>query len=195
MRYGPRRMHTHRVGGVRPRWHAMVCAVSAVAGLALGCGDVSRLKTSLRFPDTDTASATRQLLFVVRPPPPPSAGNGCDALWGAQPGGETPEFSRLVDYPNRTDVMAAPLDVGRYTVIVYAFASPIDTLCGSDDDCATSSVGPSCRPLSPSQAGKSACVAGDAGPAAIAGGCQGGIVSAEGATELIVPLEKPPVAK
>ncbi len=159
---------------------------------AAGCGDVSRLKMQLRFPDTDTASATRMLLFVVRPPPPPSEGNGCDALWGSQPGGETPEFSRLVDYPNRTDIMAAPLDVGSYTVISYAYATPIDTLCSQDSHCAASAIGANCRPIG---GGKSACVAGDTGLSPIAGGCQGGIVSDAGATELLIPLEKPPVAE
>lgn len=163
----------------------LLSLVLLVAALAQGCGDVSRLVVTLRFPDADTSSATQQLMFIVREP---AEGDPCEALWGEHPTG-LKEFTRLVDYPNRNDVVAAPLDVGRYTVFVYSYGTRLDRLCQEDADCETSTVGGKCRAVG---ADKRACVSGEAGLVPLAAACSGGLVAVDGATDLTMTLEVPP---
>ena len=106
------------------------------------------------------------------------------ALWGPQPVGLA-EFSRLVDYPNRNDVVAAPLDVGTYTLLVYSYTTDLDQLCEADEDCGDSEVGNLCREIG---ADKKACVSDNAGLIPLVGGCAEGTIDANGASELTVDL-------
>ena len=152
-----------------------------------GCGDVSRLKMNLTFPDADVASVTQQLLVVVRDLQ--EDGEPCDALWGEAPSGVA-EFAQLVGYPNRTDVVAAPLDVGSYTVLVYAYDRSFGRLCTEDAECGESEPAETCRNIG---AEKSACMSDEAGLSPIAGGCIAeGVISAKGATDIDMALEKRP---
>ena len=165
---------------------SFVLAASIRATLVCGgCGDVSRLKVTLRFPDVDTSEATRQLLFVIREPT--REGDPCDALWGDQPG-ELAEYTSLVPYPNRTDLVAAPLDVGQYTIMVYGYGTALDRLCDADEKCETSTMGKFCRPVG---GGKNGCVSADAPLEPLAGGCYGGaVVEMNRASEIVLTLEK-----
>ena len=78
-----------------------------------GCGDVARLEVDLRFPSTDVQEQIQQLLFVVRQAAP--AGDPCDPLWGTAPA-SLGQYARLVNYPNSSDLVVAPLKTDRYTV-------------------------------------------------------------------------------
>jgi hypothetical protein len=165
-----------------------LATLTLTALLGLGCGDVSRLVVQLRFPDADTEAATQQLLVIAREPP--ATGDPCETLWGTPPP-ERAELPRLLDYPNRADVVAAPLDVGIYTLYVYSYAQPLDLLCEDDTGCTTSKIGKNCRAIG---GGKRACVAEDVGPLPIAGGCAAGLVDSAGRTDLTVPLEARPAS-
>jgi len=159
----------------------------AISMLSLAaCGDVARLEVDLRFPSADLQQTVQQLLVVVREPAP--AGDPCEPLWGAPPA-NLGQYARLVDYPNSSDIVAAPLKTGRYTVFVYALGERFDTLCESDADCVVSGVGPSCRPL---PGGQRACTP-SVGPSnTLAGGCGQNAVSETETNQLFIQLDPPP---
>ena len=176
-------------------------AAFMVAMMTMGmmaCGDVSRLSVDIVFPDDDTKNATQKLFFVVREVASTST-TPCSGLWDEAPlcadasGQARPcaEYLRLVDYPNRNDVVAAPLDVNQYTVMVYSYAEPIDQVCAEDAECASSAVGAYCRNFSSAVETK-ACTSNESGLVPIAGGCAGGVVSASGATDLTITLDRRP---
>jgi len=164
----------------------------------LACGDVSKLSIDIVFPDEDTQNATQKLFFVVREVASTST-TPCTGLWDQAPlcqdanGDLRPcaEYLKLVDYPNRNDVVAAPLDVNQYTVMVYSYDAPLDQICSEDAECANSAVGAYCRSFSGAVETK-ACVSDQAGLIPIAGGCAGGVVSAAGSTDLTIKLDRRP---
>jgi hypothetical protein len=170
----------------------------ATAMVMSACGNVSTLSIDVVFPDENTKNATQKLFFVVREVASTST-TPCSGLWEDGPlcqeaSGELrpcAEYLKLVDYPNRNDVVAAPLDVNQYTVMVYSYSAPIDQICTEDSECANSANGAYCREFSNAVETK-ACVANQEGLTAIAGGCAGGVVSLNGATDLTIKLEKPP---
>lgn len=100
------------------------CLLGALfAGLLAGCGDLGSVDVKLMFPDEATQASTRRLLFVVREVP--KTGSGCAALWSSDPTGLA-ETRSLIDYPNRNDVLAAPVRLAQYpalTFLVYAHPS------------------------------------------------------------------------
>lgn len=147
----------------------------AAASFAVGCGNVDRMEVELSFSDPDIGASTRQLLVVVREPAP--AGDSCDALWGPiQPGlGET---ARLVDYPNREDILVVPLEARAYSVFAYAYPVRLTQVACSDN--AVCPADWSCADL---DGGQRACVPPDASARSLGGGCDGGVVGQE--TELV----------
>lgn len=171
--------------------------IAVTAAWSMGCGDVSKLSINIVFPDDETKNATQKLFFVVREVS--TSTTPCTGLWDTAPlcadvSGELrpcAEYLKLVDYPNRNDVMTAPLDVNQYTVMVYSYAAPIDLLCSENAECESSQVGAYCSSFS-SAVDTKACTRDEAGLRAIAGGCAGGVVSLSGATDLTIQLEKPP---
>lgn len=149
----------------------------AVGVVLYGCGDIAKLSLNLVFESDETKTATQELFFVVREVTTTST-TPCDGLWGEVPlcadadGSPRPcaEYLKLVDYPNRNDVVAAPLDVEEYTIMVYSYDESLDVVCASDDDCAASESSPYCRQLASSSDLK-ACVSKSDGIVPIAGGC------------------------
>ena len=183
-----------------PKALILVSALAAMtATWSIGCGDVSKLSIDVVFPDEETKNATQKLFFVVREVSTSTAPCNETGLWGSAPlceddSGELrpcAEYLKLVDYPNRNDVVAAPLDVNQYVVMVYSYGSQLDILCTEDSQCGESQVGAYCRGFS-SAVDTKACVAAQNGLSPIAGGCAGGVVSLSGATDLTIQLEKAP---
>lgn len=139
--------------------------------LAAACGNVDRMEVDLRFADPAIEAATRQLLIVVRQPAP--SGDSCGALWGAIPAG-LGETARLVDYPNREDVLVVPLESNPYTLFAYAYPERLAGLpCSGSDICPADW---SCQPV---DGGQRACVPDGTSPRALAGGCGRGAVGQE----------------
>lgn len=180
-----RRASVRRMKALRSVIAGTACA-AALAAL-VGCNDVPRLQLAAEIPDPDLKLATQQLLFIAREPPA-TGGNPCSVLW-SEPPTELAQLARLIDYPNAQDVVAAPLDVGNYTVFVYALSSRFDRLCATDADCADSAVGPSCRAL---EGGQKACFADTTSVRTLAGGCGEGIISSTIAYSLALELGPPP---
>ena len=156
----------------------VVAFYTLVAGTVMyGCGDIAKLSINLVFESAETKTATKELFFVVREVTTTST-TPCSGLWDEVPlcedanGSPRPcaEYLKLVDYPNRNDVVAAPLDVEQYTVMVYSYDESLDVVCASDADCAASQAGPYCRQLASSSDLK-ACVSKSEGIVPIAGGC------------------------
>jgi hypothetical protein len=90
---------------------------------ALGCGDIGNVRIDVDFPSDETELRTRALVFVVREVP--KSGEGCANLWRDQPMGLA-EVRSIVEYPNRTDLVAAPVKLSIYpklTLLVYAYPS------------------------------------------------------------------------
>jgi|GEM_PF-3352144 len=156
----------------------VIALYTLVAGVVLyGCGDIAKLSISLVFDSEDTKTATKELFFVVREVTTTST-TPCSGLWDEVPlceddnGSPRPcaEYLKLVDYPNRNDVVAAPLDVEQYTVMVYSYDESLDVVCASDADCENSQAGAYCRQIASSSDLK-ACVSKSEGIVPIAGGC------------------------
>lgn len=144
--------------------------------LAAACGDVDHMELELRFADPAVEAATRQLLFVVRQPVP--SGESCGALWGPIPPmlGET---ARLVDYPNREDILVVPLESKPYTVFAYAYPERLSGLaCASSESCPSDW---SCQPV---DGGQRACVPDGVSSRSLAGACGRGAVGQD-----TVPVE------
>src|SRR2546421_716565 len=90
-----------------------------------GCGDLGNVNVKLTFPNDGgaTEAATRRLVFIVREVP--KAGSGCDLLWSTAPT-SLAENRTVMDYPNRNDLVAAPVKLSEYpklTLLVYAHPS------------------------------------------------------------------------
>jgi hypothetical protein len=166
---------------------AAISALSAaLLCLAAGCGDVPRLDVRLHYGDPALDAATRKLMFVVRAVP--MSGDPCSPLWTDRSPG-LPERAWLVDYPARNDLVAAPLDVGVYTIFVYAYANDLDDrTCQADSDCANSTVGNSCGDIGGAQR---SCIPSGSAVSPIAGGCAGGSVG-DSSTLLVIPVDKNP---
>ncbi len=101
--------------------------IAALALALLGsaaCGDIGNVRVNLEFPDEETELRTRALLFVVREVPKDRG--GCEDLWrDMQPSG-LGELRTVVEYPNRNDVVGAPVKLSEYpalTLLVYAHPS------------------------------------------------------------------------
>lgn len=93
-----------------------------VVGGGLGCGDIGSARLDVSFEDGTIESQTRALLLVVREVRDAN-NNGCDALWSNQPS-TLAESRSVVVYPNRNDVLAAPVKLSMYpslTLLVYAY--------------------------------------------------------------------------
>jgi hypothetical protein len=102
-----------------------------------GCGDLGNVDVSLTFSDSAMQAATRRLLFIVREVP--KSGTGCEALWTMQSNGLA-ESRSVIDYPNRNDVVAAPVKLSQYprlTLLVYAYPNK--------DTVTTSPIGAGCQ--------------------------------------------------
>jgi hypothetical protein len=92
-------------------------------GLLVACGDIGNVRVDVAFPDEETELKTRALLFVVREVPKDR--EGCADLWTNQPTGLA-ENRSVIEYPNRNDVVAAPVKLSMYpllTLLVYAHPS------------------------------------------------------------------------
>ena len=101
----------------------LVAATLLASGVVSGCGDIGMVNVTVDFPDEDTELLTRALRFIVREVP----GNrdGCEDLWLMAPT-NLPQSESVVEYPNRTDVVAAPVRLAMYkalTILVYAHKS------------------------------------------------------------------------
>ncbi|MBK6683893.1 MAG: hypothetical protein IPG45_05420 [Deltaproteobacteria bacterium] len=93
-----------------------------VIGCGLGCGDIGSARLDVSFEDGTIESQTRALMLVVREVRMPNV-NGCDSLWSNQPS-SLAESRSVVVYPNRNDVLAAPVKLSMYpnlTLLVYAY--------------------------------------------------------------------------
>ncbi len=88
----------------------------ALAAALCGCGDIGVVRLDVQFPDEDTELRTRALRVVVRQSP--MSGDGCQALWSTQPTG-LPETTSVVEYPNRNDILAAPVKLSMYPSLTY----------------------------------------------------------------------------
>lgn len=90
---------------------------------AFGCGDIGRVVLDLGFASEDLELRTRAVEVVVRET---SEGvDGCDNLWSQTPT-TLAEDREIIEYPNRVDVRASPVDLARYpalTLLVYAYAT------------------------------------------------------------------------
>lgn len=94
-----------------------------LAAAVSGCGDVGNVNVKLEFTEDALEAATKRLLFVTREAP--ANGMGCAALWSDAPSGLA-ENRATIDFPNKNDVVAAPVMLSRYprlTLLVYAHAS------------------------------------------------------------------------
>lgn len=90
--------------------------------VAAGCGDIGSARIQVDFEDATVKGQTKALLLVVREAKDPNV-NGCDALWSNQPS-TAAESRSVVAYPNRNDVLAAPVKLSMYpnlTLLVYAY--------------------------------------------------------------------------
>lgn len=133
------------------------------------------MEVELRFADPEIEAVTRQLLFVVRQPAP--TGDSCGALWGAIPAG-LGETARLVDYPNREDVLVVPLESNPYTLFAYAYPERLTGVpCTSSEGCPADW---SCAEV---DGGQRACVPEGTSPRSLAGGCGRGAVGQD--TQLV----------
>jgi hypothetical protein len=149
--------------------------------LVAACGNVDRMEVDLRFSDPEIEASTRQLLVVIRQPAP--AGGSCEALWGAiQPGlGET---ARLVDYPNREDMLVVPLEANPYSIFAYAYPVRLTGV-----PCTSSAVCPSDWICENVDGGQKACVPPDSSARSLGGACGLGSVGQE---PTLVELEVAP---
>ena len=95
-----------------------------VLGGALACGDIGSARLDVSFEDGTIESQTRALLLVVREVRMANL-NGCDSLWSNQPS-TLAESRSIVVYPNRNDVLAAPVELSMYhnmSLLVYAYTT------------------------------------------------------------------------
>lgn len=89
--------------------------------MAVGCGDLGAVEVKLMFPDDATRASTRRLVFVTRDVAK-TGGDPCATLWSGPPN-TLAERRVAVDYPNRSDILAAAVDLNKYpklTILVYA---------------------------------------------------------------------------
>lgn len=97
--------------------------VALVSLFSVGCGDIGMVSVDVEFPDEDTELLTRALRFIVREVP--TDRDGCTDLWVMGPT-NLPQSESVVEYPNRTDIVAAPVRLAMYdalTIFVYAHKS------------------------------------------------------------------------
>ena len=88
---------------------------------ASACGDIGMVNVNVEFPDEDTELRTRALHFIVREVP--TDRDGCDDLWQNGPS-NLPQSASIIEYPNRNDIVAAPVRLAMYkalTILVYAY--------------------------------------------------------------------------
>ncbi len=150
---------------------------------ATGCGNLDRMEVGLAFSEPELEARTRQLLVVVRQPAP--SGDSCAALWGSiQPGlGET---ARLVDYPNREDILVVPLESNPYTVFVYAYPERLTGIA-----CGNSAVCPADWRCEPVDGGQRACLPPETSAQSLGGACGLGAVGQETAPVVLDVAPRP----
>ncbi|MEQ8278543.1 MAG: hypothetical protein RMA76_32365 [Deltaproteobacteria bacterium] len=94
---------------------------------SFACGNIGQVELDVSFADADIELRTRGLHIFVRQVPP--NGSGCDDLFTTT---QTMllQTEAKVEYPNRNDVVAAPVNLDSYpdlTFRVYALPT-LDTL-------------------------------------------------------------------
>ena len=139
--------------------------------LASGCGNLDRMEVDLRFSEPELEARTRQLLIVVRQPAP--NGESCAALWGTIQAG-LGETARLVDYPNREDMLVVPLESNPYAIFAYAYPERLTGVA-----CGNSAVCPADWRCEGVDGGQRACLPPDVSPRSLGGGCGLGAVGQE----------------
>lgn len=105
-------------------WKRTLGLVTLTLGVA--CGDIGMLELDVQFPDQDTEEQTRALHVFIRDVP--ADRDGCADLFGSTQT-TLPQIDNLVEYPNRSDIVAGAVDLGKYeelTILVYALPT-LDT--------------------------------------------------------------------
>lgn len=110
-------------------WLSRTLAVASLLG-ATACGDIGNMRVALDFDDEEVEGRVRAVMFVVREVPP--SGNGCALLWSNQPTGLA-ENRSVLEYPNRTDIVAAPVKLSMYPKLTFlAYAYPTRDVTASE---------------------------------------------------------------